>query len=114
VLFFRGELQINWEYPGKRQIMAFYNPEKYRSAVFLFTLSTCIHCKKAKKLLSDIGVRFGYVDVDQLSQNERSAALSEMSKYNPSETFPTLIIGGKVIVGDREDDIRQALARLAK
>jgi hypothetical protein len=41
-------------------------------------------------------------------------ALSEMSKYNPAETCPTLIIGGKVIVGDREDDIRQALSRLAR
>lgn len=94
--------------------MAFCDPEKYQSGIFLFTLSTCIHCKKAKKLLDEIGAHFDYVDVDQLSQNDLSAALSEMSKYNPAETFPTLLIGGKVIVGDREEDIRQAVSRMAQ
>ena len=94
--------------------MAYYDPDKYRHGVFLFTLSTCVHCKRAKKLLGDLGVAFDHVDVDQLPQGDMSAALAEMSRFNPAETFPTLLIGGKVIVGDREDDIRQALSKLPK
>ncbi len=94
--------------------MAFYDPDKYQNGIFLFTLSTCIHCKRAKKILNDMGAKFGYVDVDQLSQNEMSAALAEMSQFNPAETFPTILIGKKVIVGDLEDDIRLAVSRLSK
>ncbi len=94
--------------------MTYYDPDKYRQGVFLYTLSTCVHCKRAKKLLGDLGVAYDHVDVDQLSQSDMSAALSEMSQYNPAETFPTILIGGKVIVGDREDDIRQALSKLSK
>ncbi len=94
--------------------MAFYDPEKYRNGIFLYTLSTCIHCKRAKKLLGDLNMPFDHVDIDQLPQSEVRLALDEMSQYNPAETFPTMLIGGKVIVGDREDDIRQALAKLSK
>ncbi len=94
--------------------MAFYDPDKYRKGIFVFALSTCVHCKKAKKLLGELGAAFDHVDVDQLPQSDMSAALSEMSQYNPAETFPTMLIGGKVIVGDREDDIRQALSKLPK
>ena len=93
--------------------MAFYDPAKYQgSGVFMFTLSTCIHCKNAKKLMGELGVDFDYVDVDQLGQDEMNRAVAEMSQYNPSETFPTILIGGRVIVGDRDADIRQAVAKL--
>lgn len=94
--------------------MVFYDADKYQSGIFLFTLSTCIHCKRAKKLLSDLGASFDYVDLDQLPQGDMSAALAEMSRFNPAETFPTIIIAGKVIVGDREDDIRQACTKLTR
>ncbi|UQZ89495.1 glutaredoxin family protein [Deltaproteobacteria bacterium Smac51] len=94
--------------------MAFYDPAKYQDkpGIFMYTLSTCVHCKNAKKLMHDLGAEYDYVDVDQLSQDEMSEALSEMSKYNPAETFPTIVIGDKVIVGDRDSDIRQAVAKL--
>ncbi len=38
--------------------MTYYDPDKYRQGVFLYTLSTCVHCKRAKKLLGDLGVAF--------------------------------------------------------
>jgi glutaredoxin-like protein NrdH len=30
-------------------------------------------------------------------------------KYNPQRSFPTIIIGDKIIVGFKEDEIRKAL-----
>ena len=92
--------------------MAFYDPEKEGSDVFIYALSTCAHCRAAKKLLTELGVAFDHVDVDTLPEERMQEALSEMIQYNPGQTFPTLIIGTRVIVGNREDDIRQAVEKI--
>lgn len=75
----------------------------------LYALSTCGHCRNAKKLLNDCEVEFDVVEVDLTQGEERAQLIDEVKKYNPSCTFPTLIIGDKVIVGYREADIRKAL-----
>jgi glutaredoxin-like protein NrdH len=78
--------------------------------VKMYTLSTCSHCKATKKFLKDIGIDFECTDVDLLQGSERENVLKEVVKYNPQHSFPTIIIGNKVIVGFREEDIRQALS----
>jgi glutaredoxin-like protein NrdH len=75
----------------------------------MFTLSTCSHCKAAKTLLNNCGVSYEFIDVDLLQGSERENILKEVSKYNPQRSFPTIIIGNKIIVGFRENDIREAL-----
>jgi len=77
--------------------------------VKLFTLSTCSHCKATKKFLSENKVVFDYVDVDLLQGNEKQRVLEEVVKYNPDRSFPTIIIGDNIIIGFRENDIREAL-----
>ena len=77
--------------------------------VKLYTLSTCSHCKATKKFLKDIGIDFESTDVDLLQGAEKENILHEVVKYNPQRSFPTIIIGNKIIVGFREADIRQAL-----
>ena len=77
--------------------------------VKLYTLSTCSHCKAAKKLLNDLGVEYECTDVDLVSGAERDAVLAEVRKLNPQVSFPTIIIGNTIIVGNREDKIREAL-----
>ncbi len=80
-----------------------------QKTVKIYTLSTCSHCKAAKKLMSELGVRYDFVDIDLLSGTERAAALEEVRKLNPLCSFPTILIGDTVIVGNREDKIREAL-----
>lgn len=75
----------------------------------VFALSTCIHCKRAKEFLDKCGVAYEPTHVDWLTGQERSAAMTEMKKYNPAQSFPTIIIGDKVIVGFRQDEIASAL-----
>ena len=77
--------------------------------VKIFTLSTCSHCKAAKKFLNDNGIKFDFVDVDQFQGAEREKILEDVVQYNPQRSFPTIIIGDKVIIGFKEDDIRKAL-----
>lgn len=77
--------------------------------VKIFTLSTCSHCKAAKKFLNENGITFEFIDVDQVQGTQRENILKEVVKYNPQRSFPTIIIGDKIIVGFKEDDIRKAL-----
>jgi glutaredoxin len=77
--------------------------------VKMYTLSTCRHCKAAKQLLRDCGVAFEYTDVDLLDGAEREAALAEVRRHNPECSFPTILIGDEVIVGNDEAAIRRAL-----
>lgn len=77
--------------------------------VKVFSLSTCSHCKSTKKFLSDCTVKYEFVDVDLLEGDERKAILADVKKFNPKCSFPTIIIGEKVIVGFKEEEIKEAL-----
>ena len=77
--------------------------------VKMYTLSTCSHCKATKKFLSDNGIKFDFVDVDLLQGDDRQRILEEVMQYNPNRSFPTIIIGDNVIIGFKENDIREAL-----
>jgi len=77
--------------------------------VKMFTLSTCSHCKATKRFLGECGIQFEFTDVDLLDGEERKAILEEVRKFNPNCSFPTIIIGERVIVGHREDQIKEAL-----
>ena len=77
--------------------------------VKVFSLSTCSHCKSTKKLLNDCTVKYEFVDVDLLEGEERKAILEDVKKFNPKCSFPTVIIGETVIVGYKEDKIKEAL-----
>jgi glutaredoxin-like protein NrdH len=77
--------------------------------VKMYTLSTCHHCKAAKKFLTGCGVAFEFTDVDLLTGAEREAILAEVRRHNPECSFPTILIGDQVIVGNDEAKIKKAL-----
>ena len=75
----------------------------------LYSLSTCSHCRAIKKMLEEGGWTFDFVDVDLLHGKERRDILEEVRQLNRRCSFPTIRIGNRVIVGYRENDIREAL-----
>lgn len=77
--------------------------------VKVYTLSTCSHCKSTKKFLNACAVKYEFTDVDLLEGEERAAILEDMKKWNPRCSFPTIIIGERVIIGYREAEIKEAL-----
>ena len=77
--------------------------------VKVYSLSTCGHCNSTKKLLKECDVDFTYVDVDSVSLEERAPLIEEIKKLNERCSFPTIVIGDVVIVGYKEDQIREAL-----
>ncbi len=78
--------------------------------VMLYALSTCIWCKKTKKLLDALGVEYRYYFVDQLTGAEEDEVMAQVKRHNPECTFPTLVIDGKrCIVGFKDPELRKAL-----
>lgn len=77
--------------------------------VKVFALSTCIHCRNAKKYLDECGVKYDCVHVDQLTGDERNDTVRELKQLNPAVSFPTIVVKGKVVVGYHKDKIDAAL-----
>jgi glutaredoxin-like protein NrdH len=79
--------------------------------IVLFALSTCPACKKTKRLLEEFGIDAVVVDLDLVDIDSRERLLNELRRFNPQETFPTLVInkGEKVIVGYSEDELKESL-----
>jgi len=91
---------------------AVHIPGKNSHRIMLYALSTCGWCSKTKKLLDDLGVEYDYEYVDQLQGDEKDAAVRKVREWNPSCSFPTLVLDNKkCIVGYREDEIREALQK---
>ncbi len=83
--------------------------ETAKKGVQVYSLSTCSHCKSVKKLLAECTVHYDFVDVDLLEGEERKAILEDVKKFNPKCSFPTIIIGQTVVVGYKEEKIKEAL-----
>ncbi len=81
-----------------------------RGKVVLFALSTCVWCRKTRKLLDSLGVEYSYVYVDRLSGSERAEAVEEMKRHNPVASFPTVVVDDeKVVSGHNPGRLREAL-----
>jgi glutaredoxin len=80
-----------------------------RGKIVLYALSTCVWCRKTKRLLNELGLAYEYVDVDRLELKQRKVALHELRRWNPKLSYPTLVIDDRrAIVGLKEDEIRKA------
>jgi len=87
-------------------------PGRKSGAIMLYALSTCGWCQKTRNLLDKLGVEYEYLYVDQAQGDEREKAMREMAVWNPSASFPTIVIDNqRSIVGFKEDEIREALEK---
>ena len=77
--------------------------------ITLYSLTTCIFCKRTKEFLDKCGVQYNCVFVDQLQGDERKAIVEDIKKVNPKLSFPTLVIDGETIIGFKQDQIEEAL-----
>ncbi|OGF44247.1 MAG: NrdH-redoxin [Candidatus Firestonebacteria bacterium RIFOXYC2_FULL_39_67] len=78
--------------------------------IMLYTLSTCIWCKKVKALLTELGVEYFYIDVDTITREEKEQVSKEIEKWNPAVSFPTIVINNKeYILGYQPEEIKEKL-----
>jgi glutaredoxin len=81
-----------------------------KGKLLLYALSTCIWCKQTKAFLNNLGIGYDFIDVDVLPGKEREKTLTEIKRFNPQCSFPTLVVNGeKCVVGYNEAKIREVL-----
>ncbi|WP_432703632.1 glutaredoxin family protein [Methanothermobacter thermautotrophicus] len=81
-----------------------------RGSVRLFALSTCGWCKRTRELLEELGAAYDYIYVDLLEGEERENVIEELKRWNPSLSFPTLVINDEeVVVGFDPLSIKSSL-----
>lgn len=83
--------------------------EQMSGKIKLYALSTCRHCKNVKRMLADCGVKYECADIDKLPKEEVAPLMEELRKISAGCAFPTIVIGDRVIVGCKEDEIMEAL-----
>lgn len=77
--------------------------------VFLYALSTCPWCRKAKQWFADNGVPFDFVDVDLMEGDEQEAAVQKAYELSGARRFPVAVINGEVVAGYNPDRYRELL-----
>lgn len=76
--------------------------------ISIYALSTCVWCKKTKKLLNSLGIAYDYVDVDLLAKDLADEAEKEIKQWNPKINFPTTVVDNKrCIVGFKEKELKE-------
>jgi glutaredoxin-like protein NrdH len=68
-------------------------------AVFVYALSTCPWCRKAKQYFEENDVVFEAVDLDLLPNDEGDRLADEAFELSGSRAYPVVKIGAEVIVG---------------
>ena len=59
-----------------------------KGKVLLYAISTCIWCKKTKRLLNDLGIAYDYIDVDLVSEQEKDEIRKEVLKWKNKASYP--------------------------
>ncbi|WP_041287073.1 glutaredoxin family protein [Desulfomonile tiedjei] len=77
--------------------------------VKMYGISTCTHSRCAKEFLSFLGVEFECTDLDLISKEMAGLLMEEVKRLNGRCSFPTILIGDKVVVGCRKELIQEAL-----
>lgn len=81
---------------------------KEKGKITLYALSTCGWCKKTKKILDSLGIAYDYIDADLVDDKTSSEIEKAVKKWNPRETYPTIVINNeKAIISYDEDKIRE-------
>jgi glutaredoxin len=83
---------------------------KNKGRVMLYALSTCVWCKKTKRLLNQLTIAYDYIDVDLLDSTEREKVDKTVLRWNPSGSYPTIVIDDrKSITGFDPEKIKEVL-----
>lgn len=78
--------------------------------IILYRTEWCGYCRKADKLLTDLGADFVSKDIEK----DQEAAAEYQAKANGYRGIPLIDFDGEIVRGFREDTIRQQAQRVAQ
>ena len=83
---------------------------RLKKGVVLYALSTCVWCRRTKKFLQENDIDFSFEDVDLLDGEEKKTVDAEIRKWNPSFSFPTIVINDEnSLVGYDVEGLKEKL-----
>ncbi len=83
---------------------------KRKGNVLLYAISTCVWCKKTKRLLGELGIAYDYIDVDLLDSDEKEEINKMILRWNPRGSYPIIVIDDtQGIVGYDPEKIKEVL-----
>jgi glutaredoxin len=83
---------------------------KNKGKIMLYALSTCVWCRKTRLLLDSLGVEYSYIYMDLIRGREKENNLTDLEKWNPRCSYPTIVINDKkCIVGFKPEEIKEVL-----
>ncbi len=83
---------------------------KKKGNIMLYALSTCVWCKKTKRLLNELGVDYYFIDVDLVDTQDKEKINQKVLKWNPAGSYPTIVIDDQqCIVGYDPERIKEVL-----
>ncbi len=96
--------------PEQKELLRLSDTPGEDGLPFMFALTTCRHCKKTKEYLDSNDAKYHLLYVDEFHGKDRTDLMDKVRSYNPRGSFPTIVLpGGKVVVGFREQLLREAL-----
>ena len=60
--------------------------------VKLYTLSTCIWCKRLKNRLNEREIEYSYIDIDLVPYMEKEVLKKELRQVKPRLAFPMMFV----------------------
>jgi len=97
-----GEIMVDiTTVPGKR--------DKYN--VMLYTISTCIWCKRLKSKLNENEIKYSYIDIDLTPWSEREKIKQNLVQFRARLAFPMMFVDDNFIPND---EIDQKIIELSK
>ena len=79
--------------------------------VKMYTLSTCLWCKRTKSFFEERKIPFDCVDYDKADEPEQERIMAEMRKNGGGGSFPYVCIDGDVVQGYDPDEFERLLGR---
>ncbi|MHA2391845.1 MAG: glutaredoxin family protein [Promethearchaeota archaeon] len=78
--------------------------------ILIFTLSTCMWCKKCKAFLNDRNMTYRYIDVDKIEKQDKSKILDYLkSTYKERISYPFLVCESGHVVGYNPNQYEELL-----
>ena len=78
--------------------------------ILIFTLSTCMWCKKCKRFLNEKNMKYRYVDVDKIPYDDKKKLLDYLkSNYQSRISYPFLICEKGHVVGYNPNEYMELL-----
>lgn len=79
--------------------------------VMLYTLSTCIWCKRLKSKLTARDIKYSYIDIDLIPYMQKQVLKTQLKQVKPRLTFPMMFVDDEFIPNAELDQKIEELVR---